>query len=149
MTKLFTRLMRDEDNAVVFSDSQKLKNLSKKKKEILRIEMTIRQGFLCCYCKEKVTLQKPAIGDHQGMYATFEHTVDVFSGNSQKDERLSTIKIACHPCNAKRGSEENDRAIRYYKQFFFKKNTFRQFLQHPKVGWEGIIREFGPIPPDF
>lgn len=149
MTKLFTRLMTLDEPDVTFSESQKLCNLSKQKKEILRTELTIRQGFLCCYCKKKVTLRKPIPGNHQGMYATFEHTVDVFSGNGQKDERLSTIKIACHPCNAKRGSEENERAIRYYKQFFFKKNTFRQFLQHPKVGWEGIIREFGPIPPDF
>lgn len=139
----------EERIASGYNPEASLKNLSKNKKAALRVVMTIQQGFRCFYCKEKMTLETPKNNETQGMYATFEHLIDVFTGNGYKDDRIKNIRMACYCCNSLRGKTQNNRARRYYSQFFFKKDTMRKFIEHPNGGWKKIIEGFGAIPDDF
>ena len=150
--KIFTTLMSDENDKQLssfFNFAGNLSNLSTKRKHRFRAFLSIQQGFLCCYCKRGLTLEKPKADRQLPNYATFEHVRDVFEGGGKKDDRCSSIKVACYECNVSRGSAQNERALRYYGQFFVKKYTLMRFVAHPKVGWAGIIREFGPIPDGF
>ena len=151
-TKLFTALMND---AVVDADKiangiGRLANLAAHKKHRIRAFKTIQQGYRCYYCRNKLTLDRQKDGERiANDFATFEHLVDVFSGGGQKDDAITKIVIACRACNFNRGQHQERRARAYYGSMFAGKYTLLRLIEHPKVGWAGIIREFGPIPDDF
>jgi hypothetical protein len=146
---LFTALMTDASDSTLLHFDGKLANFQAKKKHRFRAYLAVKQGFRCYYCKCTMTLERPKNDRQQPNYTTFEHLYDVFAGGGRKNDDAKVIAVACYKCNAARGSEQNSRAFKYYGQFFFKKHTLRKFVDHPKVGWAGIIREFGPIPADF
>lgn len=146
---LFTSLMRDASESSLLQFDGKLANFQAKKKQRFRAYLAVKQGFRCYYCKCMMTLEKPKNDRQQDNYTTFEHLYDVFEGGGRKNDDSKVIAVACYKCNAARGSTQNSRAFKYYGQFFIKKHTLRRFVDHPKVGWAGVIREFGPIPADF
>lgn len=140
---MFTDLICETE----FDGEQLLKKLSKKNRARLRVHMTIQQGFRCCYCKEKLTLEKPKINFDQSMYATFEHLIDIFDGLGHKDDRIKHIKIACPPCNSKRGEVRNTQAQKYYQQFLPDGEKVRPLVE--KLGWIYFIGTYGPMPSNF
>lgn len=146
---LFTALMQDADDSTLLRFDGKLGNFAAKKKQRYRAYLAVKQGFRCYYCKCSMTLEKPKDDRQQPNYTTFEHLYDVFTNGGQKNDDAKVIAVACYKCNAARGSTQNSRAFKYYGQFFANKRTLRRFVDHPKVGWAGVIREFGSIPDDF
>ena len=124
-----------------------LANYSSDKKHRFRAMLAVKQGMKCCYCCKPVTLQFPSKKKVPLDFATFEHLEDVFSGNGPKNDSTSAVAIACRQCNENRGRMRSKWAFQYYGSFFTKSTTLQKFLQHPKVGWVAIVREFGPLPP--
>lgn len=146
---LFTALMQDTADGVLLRFDGKLGNFASKKKQRYRAYLAVQQGFRCYYCKCNMTLEKPKDDRQQSNYTTFEHLHDVFANGGQKNDDTKAIAVACYKCNSSRGANENARAYRYYGAMFSNKYTLMKFIRNPKVGWAGIIREFGPLPDDF
>lgn len=142
---MFTELVESQETHILRFGG-KLANMTFPKRARFKAHLVVKQGFKCHYCKCSMTLDNSKRSKNQ---ATFEHLFDVFEGGGKKIDEVDKIVIACKACNDTRGTAREARARRYYSKFFARKDTFRRFLVHPKVGWIGIMREFGKIPSDF
>lgn len=123
-----------------------LSNYDSKKKGYFRAFLAVKQGFKCHYCKCNMTLQRgrgPKIQLQN--FVTFEHLEDKFRPTG-KNEDVSTVVAACYSCNKDRGHGRELHARAHYGAFFANPLTLHRFVASPKVGWKGIMREFGPLP---
>lgn len=124
----------------------KLRSMNKNTRVRFKAILAARQAFSCHYCKCHMTLESPTPGRPIPHHtATFEHLHDVFT-SGKKDDSHENVVLACWLCNTSRGWRRGQIAMKHYSQFFVQKKTLTRLVEHPKIGWEKIVKTFGPLP---